>query len=174
MSDPVRLEDLRRRIEHDPASIAFAQLAEECRRLGLHQEAVDVCRRGLVRHPGYLSARVTLGRALIQLGQLDEAQQELEIVLKGAPQNLAAIRALGDIARQRGDLQPAIDRYHAALRLAPNDPELERAVAELTDAQASYLKQSDDERQQSRARRLLAALEQWLTAIHVTRAQRSA
>jgi hypothetical protein len=41
----------------DPASIAFAQLAEECRRAGHNQEAVDVCRAGLELHPGYLSAQ---------------------------------------------------------------------------------------------------------------------
>jgi tetratricopeptide (TPR) repeat protein len=170
MSDNVRLEDLRRRIEKDPASIAFAQLAEECRRLGRHQEAIDICRRGLDRHPGYLSARVTLGRALLHLGQLDEAQQELDLVLQGAPQNLAALRALGDVYTRRGDLPQAMTLYRVALGLAPNDPELERALAELSET----LTHSENERENVRTRSLLAALEQWLTAIHVTRAQRSA
>jgi tetratricopeptide (TPR) repeat protein len=170
MSDNVRLDDLRRRIEKDPASIAFAQLAEECRRLGRHEEAVDICRQGLERHPGYLSARVTLGRALLHLGQLDEAQHELETVLQGAPQNLAALRALGDVHRRRGDLPQAKTLYQAALSLAPNDPELERALAELSQA----LVQAENERENGRTRKHVAALEQWLTAIHVTRAQRSA
>jgi Flp pilus assembly protein TadD len=170
MSESVRLEDLRRRIEKDPASIAFAQLAEECRRLGQHQEAIDVCRRGLARHPTYLSARVTLGRALLHLGQLDEAQQELETVLRGAPQNLAAIRALGDVYQRRGDSTHAMTQYRAALQLAPNDPELERAIAELSET----VTRSANERENVRARSLLAVLERWLAAVHVTRAQRSA
>jgi Flp pilus assembly protein TadD len=170
MSDNGRLEDLRRRIENDPASIAFAQLAEECRRLCRHQEAVDICRHGLERHPGYLSARVTLGRALLQLGQLDDAQQELSIVLQGAPQNLAALRALGDVHRRRGELPQAITLYRTALDLAPNDPELERAIGEVSET----LVQADNERENVRARSLLAALDQWLTAVHVTRAQPSA
>ena len=34
MADNQRIEDLRRRVQKDPASIAFAQLAEECRRAG--------------------------------------------------------------------------------------------------------------------------------------------
>jgi tetratricopeptide (TPR) repeat protein len=165
-----RLEDLRRRVDNDPASIAFAQLAEECRRLGRHQEAIDICRRGLTRHPGYLSARVTLGRSLLHLGQLDEAQQELEIVLQGAAQNLAALRALGDVHRRRGDIPEAIARYRAAMQLAPNDPELERSIAELSDT----LIQSANERENVRTRAVVAALEQWLAAVHVTRAQRSA
>ena len=54
--------------------MAFAQLAEECRRAGANDEAVGICRAGLAHHPDYLSARVTLGRALIELGRLDEAQ----------------------------------------------------------------------------------------------------
>ena len=81
-----RIDDLRRRVLRDPASIAFAQLAEEYRRAGALEEAVEVCRAGLARHAGYLSARVTLGRALLELGQLDAALEELNAVLAGAPE----------------------------------------------------------------------------------------
>src|SRR2546426_12386650 len=95
MSENPRIEDLRRRVQKDPASIAFAQLAEEYRRAGQHQDAIEVCRAGLAIHPGYLSARVTLGRALLELQELDAARAEFETVLKGAPENLAAGRGLG-------------------------------------------------------------------------------
>ncbi len=102
MSDQSRIDDLRRRVEADPTSIAFAALAEEYRRAGQYEEAVSVCRTGLTRHPAYLSARVTLGRALLELNELDAAQAELDAVLKIAPENLAATRALGDIQARRG------------------------------------------------------------------------
>jgi len=170
MSDSARLDDLRRRIDKDPASIAFAQLAEECRRLGRHQEAIDICRNGLTQHPGYLSARVTLGRALLHLGQLEEAQQEFEDVLQGSPQHLTALRALGGIHHRRGNLPHALAQYQAALLLAPNDPEIERAIGEVS----SILMASANEHHNVRARSLVAALQQWLAAIHVSRAQRSA
>ena len=85
----------------DPASIAFGALAEEYRRAGRYEEAIDVCLAGLARHPAYLSARVTLGRALIELDQLDEAESELSDVLRAAPENLAAIRALSEIHTRR-------------------------------------------------------------------------
>jgi tetratricopeptide (TPR) repeat protein len=101
-----RIDELRRRVQKDPASIAFAQLAEEHRRAGQYEESVRVCRAGLEKHPTYLSARVTLGRALIELGQYDEAQTELEYVLRTAPENLAAIRGLADIHQQRGEPGP--------------------------------------------------------------------
>ena len=131
MSDQSRIDDLRRRVQKDPASIAFAQLAEECRRAGFYQEAVEVCRTGLDLHPAYLSARVTLGRALIELESLDEAQTELEFVLEHAAENLAAIRGLAEIHNRRGSLPQALAQYRSALALAPNDPDLERTVADL-------------------------------------------
>jgi tetratricopeptide (TPR) repeat protein len=131
VADNQRIDDLRRRVQKDPASIAFAQLAEECRRAGRHEEAVEVCRAGLDIHPAYLSARVTLGRALLELTLLDDAQTELEFVLKSAPENLAAIRGLAEIHHRRGSLTEALAQYRAALRLARNDPDLQRTVADL-------------------------------------------
>jgi predicted Zn-dependent protease len=132
VSDNPRIEDLRRRVEKDPASIAFAQLAEEYRRARQFAEAVEVCRAGLAIHPGYLSARVTLGRALIEVGDLDAAVQELQTVLGSAPENLSAVRGLAEIHHRRGDLAAALAKYHTALSLAPNDPDLEQTVADLT------------------------------------------
>jgi hypothetical protein len=132
MADSQRIEDLRRRVEKDPASIAFAQLAEEFRRAGQLQESVAVCRAGLAIHPGYLSARVTLGRAFLELNQLAEAQAELSQVLKSAPENLAAIRGLAEVHHRGGDLAEALVQYRAALSLARNDPDLEQTVSDLT------------------------------------------
>ncbi len=103
MADYPRIEELKRRVQQDPASIAFAALADEYRRAGRFHEAVETCRAGLLRHPSYLSARVTLGRALLELGEYDQAEDELQVVLRTAPENLAAIRALAEIHHKRGD-----------------------------------------------------------------------
>ena len=132
MAEHSRIDDLRSRVQKDPASIAFAQLAEELRRAGEYQESIDTCRAGLKIHPGYLSARVTLGRALIELDQLDEAQIELSHVLESAPENLAAIRGLAEIHHRHGDLVKALAQYRAALQLARNDPDLEETIADLS------------------------------------------
>src|SRR3954471_11991988 len=102
MAENPRIEELRRRVQMDPASIAFAALAEEYRRQGRHEEAIETCRAGLQRHPSYLSARVTLGRALIETGDYIGAQEELQTVLRSAPENLAAIRGLALIHERLG------------------------------------------------------------------------
>src|SRR6476620_4035099 len=103
MADNSRIEELKRRVQSDPASIAFAALAEEYRRAERFEEAIEACKAGLVRHPSYLSAHVTLGRAYIEVGKLQDARQELEYVLKLAPENLAAIRGLAEIHHRLGD-----------------------------------------------------------------------
>jgi tetratricopeptide (TPR) repeat protein len=126
--DSARIAELRRRVQADPSSIAFAQLGEELRRAGANEEAIDVCQSGLARHPGYLSARVTLGRAFLELGQLDDAHVELSVVVETAPDNLAAIRGLAEIHQRRGELADALVYYRRALELARHDPELEETV----------------------------------------------
>jgi len=169
MADTSRIDDLRRRVRNDPASIAFAQLAEEYRRAGQWADAVDTCRAGLAVHPTYVSARVTLGRALLALERLDEAEAELQTVLSAAPENLAATRALADVCRKQGRPADAVAHYTAALRLAPNDPDLERAVADLG-GKASATRLSRPDAELARATSTIAALEAWLEAIHAARA----
>ena len=60
-------------------------------------------RAGLSQHPAYLSARVTLARALTDLEHFDEAQAELEYVVRAAPDNLPASNALADLHRRRAE-----------------------------------------------------------------------
>ena len=122
MADSPRIEELRRRVLADPASVAFAALAEEYRRAGNYSEAIETCRAGLQRHPAYLSARVTLGRALIETGDYAGASAELEAVLKSAPENLAAIRAMADIHERLGHAPETAPEPVAATKPAAPTP----------------------------------------------------
>ena len=163
MADDARIEDLRRRLRKDPASIAFAQLAEELRRGGHFQDAVTVCRTGLAIYPKYLSARVTLGKALLELDRLDEAQHEFEKVHATAPDAIVAIRALADIRSRRdstgtergGHVEPPAEVAAAPPASQPASPRVDQEAA-------------------LRIVRTVAALESWLAAIHVARAERRA
>ena len=141
MAESPRIAELRRRVEADPASSAFGPLAEEYRRAGQYYDAVTCCRAGLARHPGYLAARVTLGRSLFELGELDEAARELEAVLRVAPDTLPALRAMAEIHQRRGALQVALEYYKRALALARFDPDLEETVTKI-DEQLVASKQS--------------------------------
>ena len=128
MADSPRIEELKRRVQSDPASIAFAALAEEYRRGQRFEEAIETCTAGLIRHPSYLSAHVTLGRALIEVGRLEDARNELEYVLRLAPENLAAIRGLAEIHDRLGEGSHEPDH-------SPQDQAHEPAAPEMTVAE---------------------------------------
>lgn len=177
-----RIEDLRRRLHQDPASIAFAQLAEEHRRAGEYAEAIRVCREGLARHPAYASARVTLARALAATGELDAADAEFQTARRDSPDNLAAVRSLAELHQRRGRLREAFEAYRDACALAPRDPDLQAIVADL--AQTLGIDQEEATREDvpgelkhagietlkkkeaiERAHRTIARLEEWLAVV---------
>jgi tetratricopeptide (TPR) repeat protein len=99
MDDPAtgRIESLRRKIQDDPGSKLFLQLAEAFRSNGELEEALETCRKGLEKHPCYHSARVSLGRLYLELGRPEDAEKELQSVLREVPDNLLASRLLEEI-----------------------------------------------------------------------------
>ena len=124
MPDTPRIEELRRRIDLDPASVIFADLAEEYRREHRFIEAIHTCRLGLARHPRFLSARVTLGRCLMEINDLESAQAELEQVRRVAPTNIGALQALAGLYERKGLATEALDCHRAAVDLARHAPTL--------------------------------------------------
>jgi tetratricopeptide (TPR) repeat protein len=119
-----RIDDLRRRLDREPQSRLFAQLAEELRKEGELREAIQVARRGLEKHPNYPSARMTLGRALFDSREFGNARSEFESVLKGAPDNILASRLLAECLEALGDVPGAIERYKATLVFSPGDKQV--------------------------------------------------
>ena len=106
----------------------FAQLAEELRKEGELAEAIRVSRTGLSVHPNYPSARMTLGRALFDSGDLPAARAEFEAVLRGAPDNILASRFLAECLEAMGDLGSALLQYRALQRLAAGDRQIEAQI----------------------------------------------
>ena len=104
--------------------------------MGRHEEAIDTCRAGLQRHPAYLSARVTLGRALIETGDYDAARAELETVLRSAPENLAAIRGLAQIHERLGQSAEMDPHLAAMMNAEVERVALAAAVAPVREAPA--------------------------------------
>ncbi len=123
-----RIDELRRRLERDPASRLFAQLAEELRKEGELEEAIGIARTGLERHPAYPSARLTLGRALLDSGDPAAAREELDTAVRGAPDNILASRLLGEALETLGDLGSALAQYQTTLEMAPGDGHVEARI----------------------------------------------
>jgi Domain of unknown function (DUF4388)/GYF domain 2/Tetratricopeptide repeat len=119
-----RLEELRQKLEKEPSPRAYGLLAEELRKAGDFAEAIRISRQGVESAPAYPSLRVTLGRALLEHGDLAEALSELEAVVLVVPDNILAERFLGECLEALGDRTRARAQYLKALALAPGDAQL--------------------------------------------------
>jgi len=106
-----RIRDLKRRLELEPGSRLFLALAEEYRKNGQLPSALSTLQKGLLAHPGYLSAHVALGRAYLESGQITEAIATFSKVLANDPGNLVSSRSLADIYLSRGESVEAIKKY---------------------------------------------------------------
>ncbi|HVE65872.1 MAG TPA: tetratricopeptide repeat protein [Thermoanaerobaculia bacterium] len=127
-----RLRDLKKRVEHDPRSRFFVPLAEEYRRAGRLPEAIKALEGGLAEHPGYVAARVALGRALLETGRIEEAMDAFSKALTDDPSNLVAAKALGDIHLSRGEPMEALKRY-LRFRAVSGDRRVDDVIAKLRD-----------------------------------------
>jgi tetratricopeptide (TPR) repeat protein len=126
-----RIADLTRRLQKEPSSRVFLELAREFYDSGSFEQASEVCVKGLRQYPTYLSARVLLGRIYFDMGCLPESRAEMETALSQAPDNLIARRILAEICLEEGDTAGALDRYRALLAFNPTDEDVRRRVGEI-------------------------------------------
>jgi tetratricopeptide (TPR) repeat protein len=124
------IENLKERIEKDPNSKLFVPLAEEYRKEGMLDEAVEVLIKGIEKQPDYMSARVSLGKIYIEKGMLEEARSEFEQVISAIPDNLFAQKKLAEIYRDTGERDLSIKSFRRVLKLNPMD---EDALSQLND-----------------------------------------
>ena len=130
------IEKLREKVAKDPNSRLYVPLAEEYRKEGRMDEAIEVLQKGLERHPSYMSARVSLGKIYYAKGQIDEARIEFETVTKSIPDNLYAHKKLAEIYRDTGKKDLAIKAFKTVLKLNPVDEEALNSLRFLEGASA--------------------------------------
>jgi len=135
--DKATIESLKERMARDPLSRAFLQLAEEYRKAGRFEEAVQVCNEGLARHPGYHTARIALGRTYLDAGDLESAHQALTEVLDTMPENHLAGKLLAEVQLRLGNRAGAAETYRAILSHYPGDREVEGLLNELEDGESA-------------------------------------
>ncbi|MCX8083893.1 MAG: tetratricopeptide repeat protein [Calditerrivibrio sp.] len=128
------VEYFSKKIEEDPSSRLFMPLAFAYLKLGKYDEVIDVCSKGLDKHPDYYAAKVLLANAFLEKGMKDEAKHLLFDVVEHVPDNYRANKMLGDILRESGDILGATIYYRTALVTTPEDFELRVLLDELTES----------------------------------------
>jgi tetratricopeptide (TPR) repeat protein len=126
-----KIEELRFRLKTDAKSRLFYPLAEELRKVGQFAEAEQVLRTGLVHHPTYLSAWVSLGRVSRDLKNDQAAVEALNKAMLLDPGNVVAARLLADSYLALGEKLEALKKYKLVHALLPSDEELEGTIERL-------------------------------------------
>lgn len=122
------IDELFERYRRAPGSHVFAPLADAYRKLGLVEEALDICARGLSANPRYASGYVVQGKCQYDAGRADRAEESFKRVLEFDPQNLVALRYLGIIRAGCGDPEGARGYFEHILVLDPDDKEIRQRL----------------------------------------------
>ncbi len=130
MASSARFDELKKKFDENPRRY-FAPLANEFRKTGDANQAVMICEEFLPQQPGHMSGHIVYGQALFDLGRLDEARTVFETALTLDPENLIALRHLGDIARVHGDPESARHWYQRVLDADPRNEEVQGLIGEL-------------------------------------------
>jgi tetratricopeptide (TPR) repeat protein len=132
MSTTLRIEELKKKFDENPRRY-FAPLANEYRKAGDLQQAISICQAHLPQQPGHMSGHIVYGQALFEARQFDQARTVFETALALDPENLIALRYLGDIAFELGDRSGARSWYTRVLETDPRNEEIAALMAAMGD-----------------------------------------
>ncbi len=97
---------------------------------GQYQEAVKICRLGLLAKPSDVAGRLILGQALLALRRYDEALAEMRVAVDSEPGNAGAHQIRGEALLRKGDGFAAVEALERARGLAHGDPTIAALLAE--------------------------------------------
>lgn len=129
-----RVDELRKRYHENPKKF-FAPFANELRKTGQIDRALLILQKHLGEQPASMNGFVVYGQCLFETGRLEEARQPFELALGLDPENLIALRHLGDIARLGGDKEAARGWYARVLELDRRNDEVLALMQEVGGAE---------------------------------------
>jgi tetratricopeptide (TPR) repeat protein len=135
LKDHPELEKLFEKLTAEPDSHVFAPLADSCRKIGRLEEALEICRTGVERHPEYASGQVVLGKCYYDRGDMDSAKTSFQKVLFLDENNLVALKFLGMILAEQGDRAAAMEHFKHILALDPDNLEIRTKLESLQDVE---------------------------------------
>jgi tetratricopeptide (TPR) repeat protein len=97
---------------------------------GQYQEAVKICRLGLLGRPTAVEGRIVLGQALLALRRYDEVLAEMRVALELENTSAAAYQLRGEALLRKGDAVAATEALTRARQLAQGDPSIAALLAE--------------------------------------------
>lgn len=112
---------LSERLNKDPKSRIFVQLADAYRKSNMIDEALEILDKGLVFHPNYPLAHLILGKCHFDKRQYEQAKESFDKTLSYDPQNIVALRMLAQTCEVTKDEDGQIKAYQGILAIDPFD-----------------------------------------------------
>jgi tetratricopeptide (TPR) repeat protein len=84
-----------------------------------YSQAAELCMMRMKDDPDILSGRIILARTLYHSGQIEEAEKGFYKILQIDPENIIALKYLGDIKAGNGDEATAFSYYNRVLKYDP-------------------------------------------------------
>jgi tetratricopeptide (TPR) repeat protein len=122
------IEEYQQLLLRNPTAKVFAPLAEAYRKMGLLQQALEICERGIKYHPDYPSGLVAYGKILFEMKKYHEATQAFAKATSLKPDNILAhkLSALSFIKLNK--FPEALKAYKHVLYLSPKDPQAQKFI----------------------------------------------
>ena len=131
METPGRIAELERKFAENPRRY-FAALANEFRKQGELDRAIELCESHLAEQRNHLSGHVVLAQALVDAGRESDAWDPLHTALDLDPENFIALRLIGELSAKVGDIDHARSFFFRALEIEPRNEQLLAAVKTLS------------------------------------------
>ncbi|MCX5662030.1 MAG: tetratricopeptide repeat protein [Planctomycetota bacterium] len=128
---PRALAALNRAVQLDPdrAVVYYERAGLLALDPSTEQAAVGDLRKAIELDPGLDRARRALANLLIRRDELDEATQQITMLLERSPQDMSARAMLGDLYLRSRQFTPLKRLLEESARLSPNDPAWPRLAA---------------------------------------------
>lgn len=118
-------------LQKDPNSQVFAPLAEAYREMGLFQEAENVAKAGVKRHPTFAAGYVIYAKILKEQERIEECLKLAQRAVDLAPENIMAHQLLAEIYLQTKKPKEALKAFKMVLFLNPQSERARKAVSKL-------------------------------------------
>jgi tetratricopeptide (TPR) repeat protein len=113
------IEYFSKKLENNLNSKCYYPLAFAYLQLQKFDDVIEICEKGLEKHPDYMQLATLMGEAFLRKGLQEEARAILESVIQTDSFNFRALKLLGDIYRNENKPVKAIEFYKKAFKLSP-------------------------------------------------------
>jgi tetratricopeptide (TPR) repeat protein len=137
---------LQGKLEQNENSILFARLADAYLQMDRVDDAIEVCEKGIKKHPYYVTGHYVLGKCYLKKKLFDQAEKELKRVLLFDPKYIAAHRDYGELMAQIGWHNTCEMSYEEILRIDPFNELARQRLLKLKEQAAPIREEKPEEK----------------------------